>query len=66
MLLDPKVQHRFGADDRIASNPDINPIAIATQYILDALEYGDGEGTSIEPTLENIRQLRDETRTALA
>jgi hypothetical protein len=28
MLLDPRVQHYFGADDRIASNPDTNPITI--------------------------------------
>ena len=59
MLLDPRVQHYFGADDRIASNPDTNPITITTQYILYAFEEN-------EPTLENIRQLRDETRAALA
>lgn len=50
MLLDPRVQHYFGADDRIASNPDTNPITITTQYILYAFEEN-------EPTLENIRQL---------
>jgi hypothetical protein len=38
MLLDPRVQHYFGADDCIASNPDTNPITITTQYILYAFE----------------------------
>ena len=64
MLLDPRVQHYFGADDRIAANPDINQVAITTQYILYALE--DNCGLTLEPTLENIRKLRDETRAHFA
>jgi hypothetical protein len=64
MLLDPKVQHFFGADERIASSPDVNPVAITAQYILYALE-GDYD-EPIAPTLESIRKLRDETRAALA
>lgn len=59
MLLDPRVQRYLGADDRIVANPDINKVAITAQYIGYALEDNDN------PTCEDVRKLRDETRTVL-